>query len=79
MWRSRRASIRIIVKLLNYPDAKKIARQWLSGTEMTTERVDKLIAAIKEGVMVSIDDVRILKALVGHSYQQEEEAFRNCR
>jgi hypothetical protein len=68
-----------LLKSLTYPEAKEIARLWLSGTEVSAERVDQFVAGTGKGLEVSIDGVSILRALVGRNYQQEEEAFRNCR
>jgi hypothetical protein len=68
-----------LVKSLTHPEAKEIGRQWLGGGEVSSKAVDRLVADTGKDLEVSIDDISILKALVGRRYQQEKEAFQNCR
>jgi hypothetical protein len=68
-----------LIKSLRYPEAKEIARKWLSGTNVSTKLVNRVVAGTEKGLEISVDDISILRALVGRNYQQEEKSFRNCQ
>ncbi|WP_162559390.1 hypothetical protein [Microvirga sp. 17 mud 1-3] len=62
-----------------YPSAKALAERWIKGEQITDQSIDDLARSAAGGIYISIDDIAMLRRMVGTTYESEAARFRACK
>jgi len=66
-------------RVLLYPSAKEIARKWTAGEAVTDAAVTDYIRRTVNGSYVSIDDIALLRSMVGYRFDDMARHFQACQ